>query len=68
MDRRVLFVAYDFPPRRSSAVYRFAGMMKYMHRFGWDEVIERHMELYRLASERCGRPASREEARSIPAS
>src|SRR5258706_4890676 len=39
MPKRVLFVAYDFPPRRSSAVYRFAGMMKYMHRFGWDVTV-----------------------------
>lgn len=26
---------------------------KRLHRFGWDHVITRHMELYRLAEERC---------------
>ncbi len=37
--RNVLFITYDFPPRRTSAVYRFVGLMKYVVRFGWRPTV-----------------------------
>lgn len=33
--RRVLYVTYDFPPRRTSGIYRPTGLTKYLSRFGW---------------------------------
>src|SRR5580704_5118326 len=33
--RRVLVVSYDFPPNRTSAVYRMTGLTKYLPDFGW---------------------------------
>lgn len=37
--KKVLFVCYDFPPRRTSAVYRHVGIMKYLPVFGWKPTI-----------------------------
>jgi glycosyltransferase involved in cell wall biosynthesis len=39
VERRVLVIAYDFPPRRTSAVYRVTGLTKYLGRFGWKPVV-----------------------------
>jgi glycosyltransferase involved in cell wall biosynthesis len=36
---RVLFICYDFPPRRTSAVYRHVGIMKYLPMLGWKPTI-----------------------------
>ena len=33
--KRVLVVSYDFPPNRTSAVYRMTGLTKYLPDFGW---------------------------------
>ena len=33
--KRVLVVSYDFPPNRTSAVYRMTGLTKYLCDFGW---------------------------------
>jgi glycosyltransferase involved in cell wall biosynthesis len=33
--KKVLFVTFDFPPARTSAVYRLVGMSKYLVNFGW---------------------------------
>ncbi len=38
-ENRVLFVCYDFPPRRTSAVYRHTGMMKYLPALSWIPTI-----------------------------
>ncbi|MBZ5516296.1 MAG: glycosyltransferase family 4 protein [Acidobacteriia bacterium] len=34
-SRRALVVAYDFPPRRTSAVYRVTNLTKYLKGYGW---------------------------------
>ncbi len=36
---RVLFICYDFPPRRTSAVYRHVGIMKHLPVLGWKPTI-----------------------------
>src|SRR5690349_7654601 len=33
--KRVLVVAYDFPPRRTSGVYRTTRLTRYLHGLGW---------------------------------
>jgi glycosyltransferase involved in cell wall biosynthesis len=33
--KKVLAVTFDFPPRRTSGVYRATGMAKYLPNFGW---------------------------------
>ena len=33
--RKVLTIAYDFPPRRTPGIYRPTGLTKYLSRFGW---------------------------------
>lgn len=33
--KKFLFVTYDFPPRRTSAVYRRAAWAKYLPQYGW---------------------------------
>ncbi len=33
--KRLLFVSFDFPPRRTSAVYRHVGLLRYLARLGW---------------------------------
>lgn len=37
--RRVLLVSLDFPPRRTSGVYRPTGLAKYLGRFGWNPTV-----------------------------
>lgn len=37
--RRVLFISFDFPPRRTSAVYRHVGLTRYLTRFGWRPTV-----------------------------
>ncbi len=37
--RRVLLVAYDFPPRRTSGVYRPTGLTKYLPQHGWQPTV-----------------------------
>jgi glycosyltransferase involved in cell wall biosynthesis len=37
--RRVLLVAYDFPPRRTSGVYRPTAFTKYLPQFGWQPTV-----------------------------
>lgn len=37
--RKVLLIVYDFPPRRSSGVYRPTGLTKYLPRFGWEPTV-----------------------------
>lgn len=37
--RRVLVVSYDFPPNRTSAVYRMTGLTKYLTQFGWQPTV-----------------------------
>lgn len=39
MPKRVLVVAFDFPPRRTSGVYRPTAMIKYLLRFGWQSKV-----------------------------
>lgn len=36
---KVLYVTFDFPPRRTSAVYRHVGLNKYLGNFGWRSTI-----------------------------
>jgi len=36
---KVLFICYDFPPRRTSAVYRHVGIMKHLPALGWNPTI-----------------------------
>jgi len=33
--RRVLFIAYSYPPINTSGVYRSAKFVKYLPQFGW---------------------------------
>jgi glycosyltransferase involved in cell wall biosynthesis len=35
----VLLVAFDFPPRRTSGIYRPAGLIKYLVRLGWKPTV-----------------------------
>ena len=35
IKKRILFVTFDFPPRRTSAVYRHVGLNRYLGRYGW---------------------------------
>jgi glycosyltransferase involved in cell wall biosynthesis len=37
--KRVLAIAFDFPPRRTSAVYRIVGLLRYLRGFGWDPTV-----------------------------
>ncbi len=37
--KKVLFMTFDFPPARTSAVYRMAGITKYLPSFGWIPLI-----------------------------
>jgi glycosyltransferase involved in cell wall biosynthesis len=37
--RRVLLVAYDFPPRRTSGVYRPTAFTKYLPQHGWQPTV-----------------------------
>jgi glycosyltransferase involved in cell wall biosynthesis len=37
--RKVLYVTFDFPPRRTSAVYRHVGLNRYLGNFGWSSTI-----------------------------
>jgi glycosyltransferase involved in cell wall biosynthesis len=37
--RRVLLVAYDFPPRRTSGVYRPTAFTKYLPQYGWQPTV-----------------------------
>lgn len=34
-EKKVLLIAFDFPPRRTSGVYRPAALVRYLPRFGW---------------------------------
>jgi glycosyltransferase involved in cell wall biosynthesis len=38
-NKRVLVVAFDFPPRRTSGVYRPTAMTKYLVRLGWHPTV-----------------------------
>lgn len=37
--RRVLLVSLDFPPRRTSGVYRPTGLAKYLGQYGWNPTV-----------------------------
>src|SRR5260370_26118131 len=37
--KRVLLIAFDFPPRRTSGVYRPTGLTKYLVRLGWEPTV-----------------------------
>lgn len=37
--KRVLVIAFDFPPRRTSAVYRNTHLTKYLVQFGWQPTV-----------------------------
>jgi glycosyltransferase involved in cell wall biosynthesis len=37
--KRVLLIAFDFPPRRTSGVYRPTAFAKYLPRYGWQPTI-----------------------------
>lgn len=37
--KRVLVVSYDFPPRRTSAVYRMTGLTKQLPELGWQPTV-----------------------------
>src|SRR5713226_4027359 len=37
--KRVLVVSFDFPPCRTSAVYRMTGLAKYLPQFGWQPTV-----------------------------
>ncbi len=37
--KRVLIISFDFPPYRSSAVYRMTGLTKYLPQFGWQPTV-----------------------------
>ncbi len=38
-SKRVLLVAFDFPPRRTSGIYRPTGLTKYLVRRGWEPTV-----------------------------
>jgi len=37
--RKLLLISFDFPPRRTSAVYRMTSLTKYLLRFGWQATV-----------------------------
>ncbi len=37
--KKVLLIAFDFPPRRTSGIYRPTGMCKYLSQFGWEPTV-----------------------------
>lgn len=37
--RRLLFITFDFPPQRTSGVYRHVGLCRYLTRFGWEPTV-----------------------------
>ena len=37
--RRLLFIAFDFPPLRTSAVYRLVGLTRFLWNFGYDVTV-----------------------------
>jgi len=37
--KKVLVISFDFPPLRTSAVYRMTGLTKYLVRFGWQPTV-----------------------------
>jgi len=37
--KKVLLIAYDFPPRRTSAVYRVAAFARYLSQAGWHPTV-----------------------------
>jgi glycosyltransferase involved in cell wall biosynthesis len=37
--KRALVVSYDFPPNRTSAVYRMTGLIKYLPQSGWQPTV-----------------------------
>jgi glycosyltransferase involved in cell wall biosynthesis len=37
--RRVLVVSYDFPPNRTSAVYRMTGLTRSLLQYGWEPTV-----------------------------
>jgi len=37
--KRALVVSYDFPPNRTSAVYRMTGLTRYLPKFGWQPTV-----------------------------
>lgn len=37
--KKVLAVAFDFPPRRTSGIYRPTGMIKYLVKLGWKPTV-----------------------------
>jgi glycosyltransferase involved in cell wall biosynthesis len=37
--KRVLLICFDFPPRRSSGVYRPLGLMRYLPQYGWEPTV-----------------------------
>jgi glycosyltransferase involved in cell wall biosynthesis len=39
LKKRVLLIAFDFPPRRTSGIYRPTGLTKYLVRLGWEPTV-----------------------------
>lgn len=39
MKRRVLILAYDFPPRGATSVFRVTKFVRYLPEFGWEPVV-----------------------------
>jgi glycosyltransferase involved in cell wall biosynthesis len=37
--KKVLLIAFDFPPRRTSGVYRPVALSKYLPQFGWQPIV-----------------------------
>ncbi len=37
--KRVLFITFDFPPQRTSGVYRHVGMLRHLLRYGWTPTV-----------------------------
>jgi glycosyltransferase involved in cell wall biosynthesis len=37
--KKCLLVAFDFPPRRTSGIYRPTGLTKYLVQFGWEPTV-----------------------------
>jgi perosamine synthetase len=37
--KRLLLIAFDFPPRRTSGIYRPTGLTKYLVRLGWQTTV-----------------------------
>jgi perosamine synthetase len=38
-SKRLLLIAFDFPPRRTSGIYRPTGLAKYLTRLGWETTV-----------------------------